>query len=128
LPQGLELQQVCNATVTGLSIRAITTLSSPSSQLRKEMGSLGLTDPSASSSSSGLPAAVPSPRSQHGRGHDRTTWTCSVLEPCDLAVKYKDVTGPQGRGCIEVKLDVSDVSLKMSPDVLQLVYMVRRGE
>jgi len=33
--------------------------------------------------------------------------------------------GAQGGGMVEVKLGISDVSLKMSPDVLQLICTVR---
>lgn len=53
-----------------------------------------------------------------------TTWSCSVLEPCDVAVLLKDQAGEGGGGEAVVKLDVSDLSIKMSPDVLQLVCAV----
>lgn len=114
------------------------------------MGSSGATSGCGQGAAGGA-AQPPSSRSGSSSSHalSSSTVTCTVLEPCDitLAVKMKEpvagageaagssrVTGEVEEGSnngtggqMDVSLDVSDVVLKLSPDVLQLVVAVRRN-
>lgn len=140
--QGLE-QQV-NAELRGLSIKAQTQLledaAPATAAAAAAAGTAPAPTPDASSAAPGAAggapnagpgaaAAGPAPAVPVGGaglfGNGMQLVQSRILEPCDMSANVK--LGPGGQ---DVSIDISDVQLRMSPDVMQLISHLNkvRGE
>lgn len=106
--QGLD--QFCAAEIRGLTMKAQTHLLEDA---QPDSPTASAHDKQTGSTAGGADPAGVSPRSQQTAS--------SILEPCDITASYKLTSALQ-----DVSMDVTDLRLRVSPDVMQLVLHLQQ--